>query len=490
MSFATRFLGVCFKIPKVHQIFPWHQLSSNYQAFQPTLNHQSLDYAMVSDALIHEFHDSDAYSYLASRQVLENIGFSPNSALVKPSIVQEKVQSNEGLEEARGGFSSGFDATEPTLHDSAGVYHSISRRMHQNSKDASDCPLETRLSSVIKGFHDKSAFERFETANRGTSSDSMTSEHALHGSEVVSRFPPQRTLNNLSVFSTTDVFPLPGSTDMQFLEHPENNSRKKATANPIFSSARADLQPEVSPSPSCSDVGNLPGGGPNAGLSFEEPLGEVTFSVASSPLLFSPLPAVPVTATPARRPLISASAARRLLLSDSATSARRRLQHVSASEGRTNAYSRDHQLEAVPDAGLIQLQDNSLFHLLDFHNLSAPAVPSLKLPRPRKQPTLQRKVSSLLFAEPCLASPTDFSGQKPARSSIDYGFSSQEQQQAVPSHVSLLAERQEVQQRLRRAPPRATQRRSAASAATVAEDGRRRRDSHQSRAVSRTETAL
>ena len=96
----------------------------------------------------------------------------------------------------------------------------------------------------------------------------MTSEHALHGSKVISHFPPQRVLNNLGVLSTSDVFPLLGSNDMHFSEHPENNSLKKATANPIFSSARAGLLLEVSPSPSSYDVGILQDGGPNAGVSF------------------------------------------------------------------------------------------------------------------------------------------------------------------------------------------------------------------------------
>jgi hypothetical protein len=123
---------------------------------------------------------------------------------------------------------------------------------------------------------------------------------------------------------------------------------------------------------------------------------------------------------------------------------------------------------------LIQLQDTSLFHLLDLANLSAnSAVSANKLPRPRKQPTLQRKVSSL-FDVPCVASPTNFSIQTPAISSIDYGFSPKEQQLAATSHVPLLSEPQAVQKRLRRAPPRATQRRPAASAAKLAEDGRQR----------------
>ena len=335
--------------------------------------------------------------------------------------------------------------------------------------------METRLSTIKHELHDKSAFERFEATNRGTSSGSMTSEHALHGSKVISHFPPQRVLNNLSVLSTSDALPLLGSNDMHFSEHPENNSLKKATANPIFSSARAGLLLEVSPSPSSYDVGILQGGGPNAGVSFEETLGGVTFSVAPSPPLSPPFPAVPVNATPARRPLISASAARRLLLSGTAASARRRLQHLSsAQERRTNAFPRDHQLEAVPDSGLIQLQDTSLFHLLDFANLSAnSAVSANKLPRPRKEPTLQRKVSSL-FDVPCVVSPTNFSIQTPAISSIDYGFSPKEQQLAATSHVPLPSEPQAVQKRLRRAPPRATQRRSTASAAKLAEDGRQR----------------
>ena len=188
------------------------------------------------------------------------------------------------------------------------------------------------------------------------------------------------------------------------------------------------------------DVGIQQDGGPNAGVSFEETLGGVTFSVALSPPLSPPFPAVPVNATPARRPLISASAARRLLLSGTAASARRRLQHLSTQERRTNAFPRDHQLEAVPDSGLIQLQDTSLFHLLDFANLSAnSAVSANKLPRPRKEPTLQRKVSSL-FDVPCVVSPTIFSIQTPAISSIDYVFSPKEQQLAATSHVPLSSE--------------------------------------------------
>ena len=200
----------------------------------------------------------------------------------------------------------------------------------------------------------------------------------------------------------------------------------------------------------------------------------MTFSVASSPPLSPPLSAVPVTATPARRPLISASAARLLLLSATATSARRRLQHLSAHEGNTNAFSRDHQLETVPGSALPQLQDTSLFHLLDFANLSAP-VPTNKLPRPRKQPTPQPKVSSM-FVDSCVALPNNFPVQTPASSSIKnlYGLSSEEQQLPSTSLFPLLAEPEQVQTRSRRAPPRATQRRPTASAATLAEDGRRR----------------
>ena len=410
---------------------------------------------------------------LQENSVRSNFAKGGGSANVKRTLQDKRAFEN--FEADRRIYSSVSNSTKPVLLDSDVVSHSSPRRPLQNSKTISEFTLGTKLVSVIHEFHDKSAFEKFEASNRETSTNPMKREHGFHDSKVISRFPPRHELNNLRVVPTSDDFPLQGSTDMHFSEHPENKSRKKATANSIFPSARADLLPEVSPSPSSCNVGNLPDGGPCAGVPFVEPLGEVTFSVAPAPPLSPPLSGVPVNTTPARRPLISASSARRLLLSAPATSARRRLQDLSAHEGNTNAFSRDHQLETVPGSALIHLQDTSLFHMLDFANLSAPAAPAMKLSRPRKQPAPQQKVSSLLV-EPYVALTTNFSVQTPASSSAEilYGLSSQEQRPAFKSYVPLLAEPLQVQTRSRRAPPRATQRRPTASAAQLAEDGRRR----------------
>ena len=243
----------------------------------------------------------------------------------------------------------------------------------------------------------------------------MTSEHALHSSEVISSFPPRRALCNLGVLPTCDDFPVTGSTDFYSADNPTNVSRKKATAYPIFSSARAGLQQEVSPSPSSSDVGNLPDGGPCTGEPFVEPLGELTFSVAPSTPLFPPLRAVPVNATPVRRPLISISTARVLQ--------------------------------------------------------SGPASPVVSVKQLGKLPSQSRGSSPLLFGSPQAKTAPSFR-TKPASSSKM--VSSAIKPTPSTSPIPPVAELLKVQRQLRRAPPRATQRQTMAFAATLADDGRRR----------------
>jgi hypothetical protein len=378
-------------------------ISSDSNSYEPALQH------------------SDVVSPSIPQRLLQNSkgmsDFDEGGGSVTSKQVLHEKSAFEDFEAAMNGYSSGFNASKRDHQDSIVVSHSSPRRLLQNSKGMSEFALRTTLSSAIHGFQDKSAFEKFEAANRGTSSDSRTSKHALHGSEVISRFPPRRVLSNLGVLPTCDDFPLTGSTDFYFSDNPPNVSRKKATANLIFSSARADLQQEVSTSPSSSDVGNLPNGGPCAGEPFEEPLGEVTFSVAPSPPLFPPLWAVPVIATPVRRPLISASAARRLLQSGPAS-----------------------------------------------------AVASVK--KPGKLPSSAPRGSSpMLFGSPQSKSTPPFR-TKPASSSKMVSSAVKPSPTTIP--IPPVAELLKVQRQLRRAPPRATQRQTTISAATLADDGRRR----------------
>ena len=287
---------------------------------------------------------------------------------LEPSFtyVQEKVQPNKGLEEARISLSPVSDTTTRPLYDSVVVYHLPPRRLLQNFNNLSDFALGKRLSPVKNEFHYKRVLEKFETANRGTFSGTSTSEHALHRSEVISHFPHRRMLAEFSVPPTADVFTPPGSINVQFSDEPGNISRKKASANSIFSSAWSKLRAEVPASPARSDVvGAPPAGGPYVRVCVKHWLAAPPFPVATSPRWRPPVSVCPETAAPLRRPLIPFSAACRLLLSGTATSARGRLLHSSAHGVVTSTCSWD-QLEPASDSGLPPFQDFSLFHLLVF----------------------------------------------------------------------------------------------------------------------------
>ena len=94
------------------------------------------------------------------------------------------------------------------------------------------------------------------TSASGLAISSGSGEHALHGSEVISR----RVLA-FSLLPTSGVFLSPGSINVQFSDEPGNTSRKRQVP---FSSARSKLRADVQPSAASSDVvGAPPDGGPN-----------------------------------------------------------------------------------------------------------------------------------------------------------------------------------------------------------------------------------
>ena len=241
---------------------------------------------------------------------------------MKPLKIQEKVHSNKGLEEARVSFSPVSDTVTHAFYDHVVVSHSTPRRLLQNVNDLTDFAWTRELPFAKHEFHDKRVLESFEAVDRETSSGSRTNERALHGSVVISCCPHRRVLAEFSVLPTFDVFTLPGSTDVQFSDGPGNKSRKKANANSIFSSARPLLRAEVPASSASSDVVRAPpDGGPYAGVFFKHLLVSLPFLVATSPRWPHPVLVCHGTAAPLRRAQIPDSAARRLLLSATATSA-------------------------------------------------------------------------------------------------------------------------------------------------------------------------
>ena len=132
---------------------------------------------------------------------------SPNSALVKePSNAQRQVHSNKGLEEVKNSSSPVSSATPRVFDDSVVAYHSTPRRLHQNPKGASNIALTSTLSSVEHEFHDKRVLDKFEASNRGTSSRTKTSEHALPSSKVVSSSPSRHVLIPHSAFCVHLMF--------------------------------------------------------------------------------------------------------------------------------------------------------------------------------------------------------------------------------------------------------------------------------------------
>ena len=253
-----------------------------------------------------------------------------------------------------------------------------------------------------------------------------------------------------------------------------DDSRKKAIANQIFSSAPG-LRAEVQPSFASSDVGiTPPAGGPYAQKSPQETIVKRQKQVVHSPRLSPPVTPAADKNTPLRRQQLSASARRPLpSASATATSALRVLQQRSFTpKGVTSAPSRTNKQQPVSAPGLSPVQDTPLFRLLDVDNLFAPAVPVNKLSRPNGLPTTELKVSSL-FVEPRIASPTDLSGQTPASSSAEGGFLLMNHTAASSPALSLSGP-QEAQISLRRASTRTSQRLpKTTTAATLAPDGQR-----------------
>ena len=253
-----------------------------------------------------------------------------------------------------------------------------------------------------------------------------------------------------------------------------DDSRSKAIANPIFSSAHG-LQAEVHPSFASSDVGIAPPvGGPYARKSPQETIVERQKQVVHSPRLSPPVAPAPDKTTPLRRQQLSASARRPLpSASATATPALRVLQQRSFTPtGVTSAPSRTNKQQPVSNSVLRPMQDTSLFRLHDIANLFAPAVPANKLSRPTRLPTTELKVSSL-FVEPRIASPTNLSGQTPASSSAEDGFLLLNHASASSPALSLSGP-QEAQLSLRHASTRTSLRQpKTTTAATLAPDGQR-----------------
>ena len=314
--------------------------------------------------------------------------------------VQKKVQPHKGLGEARICSPPISDLTTRALYDYVVIYDSTPQRLLQSFNDLTDFALGRGLPSAKHEFHDKCVLESFKATNRETSSGSRTTKHTLHGPEVIDRFPPRRVHAIFSVLPTPGVFTLPGSIHVQFSDGPGNKSRKKATANPIFSSAWSKLRAEVRPSAARSDVvGAPPAGGPYVRVCVKHWLAAPPFPVATSPRWRPPVSVCPETAAPLRRPLIPFSAACRLLLSGTATSARGRLILSSAHGVVTSTFSWD-QLEPVSDSGLPPFQDFSLFHLLVFDSSCEPSVLQNSTTSPQKRSFPHQRCSLVLGETP------------------------------------------------------------------------------------------
>ena len=259
-----------------------------------------------------------------------------------------------------------------------------------------------------------------------------------------------------------------------FTPEKSDDSRSKASPNPIFSSAHG-LQAEVLPSFASSDVGiPAPVGGPYARVSSHEAFVKRQKQVDHSPRLFPSVAFDADKATPLRRQQLPASARRPLPSASATTTPTLRLlqQRSFTPTGMTSASLRTYQREPASNPGLRPLQETSLFRLFDNDNFSSPAVPANKLPRPSKQPTSQRKVSTL-FDEPCSANKANFSVPTPASSSAEECFA-QANHQASTSPAPSLSGPQEAQIPLRRASTRASQRQpKTTTAATLATKGQR-----------------
>jgi hypothetical protein len=177
----------------------------------------------------------------------------------------ERDSEEEGIGQD---ISSDSNSYEPAPQQSDVVSPSAPQRLLQNSKGMSEFAFGTTLSSVSHGFHDKSAFERFERANRGTSSGSMTSEHVLNSSEVISSFLPTSDVlladNKLTVeakAAQSDIHDASSAlkpNDSRTLKNtevlPDNDSRLKAASSssqgaPQRSSRPTAPQDVATPSP-------------------------------------------------------------------------------------------------------------------------------------------------------------------------------------------------------------------------------------------------
>jgi hypothetical protein len=372
---------------------------------------------------------SDVVSPSAPQRLLRNFkGVSDfqqggDTATVK-QILQEK-SAFEDFEAARRCYSSVFNASKLNNQGPNVVPHSNPRRLLHNSKGVSEFALGTAKPSVSQGFHDKSAFERFERANRGTSSGSKTSEHVLHSSEVMSSFLP--------VGNTSDVL----------LADNKLTVEAKAAQSDIHDASSA-LKPNDSRTLKNTEVLLVNDSRPKAASS----------SSQGAPQRSSRPTAPQDVATPSPR-----SPTGQLALENGApTSLPQGFKSKMLSLGYSNPTTQLPSCAASPSTARRVLQSGS-------------ASPVVSMKQLGKLPSRSRGGSPLLFGSPQAKTAPSF-GAKPASSSKM--VSSAIKPTPTTSPIPPVAELLKIQRQLRRVPPRATQRQTMASAATLADDGRRR----------------